>query len=235
LRAKVLVASSSQETGALLKEYLVNRGVTLSEGAQKIISYGVPYPGALNGECAKGKIYNMQAMALAHVRTIPYYLAGERIPLEAYPLLARKEHGYGGTDIVPVFQPEELEWRIAAGWEWFSSYVSIQQEYRVWVWRDEVLDTYKKNMVRPQDYKFIGRNFRNGFDFVPTPGLVILSNAAIRATKAIDLTFAAVDLMIGKDGRVYVFEVNSAPGVVRSGAQATLGKLADRMVEWVRE
>jgi hypothetical protein len=173
-------------------------------------------------------------MRAAQVRTVPFFLEGEYIPIEAYPLLARGNHGYGGTDIMTVFQPQEIPWREAAGAEWFSSYIPIESEYRVWVWRDEVLDTYQKKMNRPEDYKFIGRNFRNGFDFVHTADQWEVSDMAIKAVKCLGLDFAAVDCIRGRDGKVYILETNTAPGVIKSGAQKTLAKLADKMVEWLK-
>ena len=150
-----------------------------------------------------------------------------------FPLLARKAHGYGGTDLVPVFQLEEIPWRLAAGWDWFSSYIPVAQEYRVWVFRDECLDIYKKQMHRPEDYKYIGRNFRNGFDFVLAKAEPSIVDVALRAVAALHLDFAAVDLLLSTNDYIYVLEANTAPGAIKSGAHKTLGKLADRMVSWL--
>lgn len=243
MKARLRIASTSKETGALLEEYLAARGVSLysSYGPDPaikktvpVISYGVPHPGALNGCCGRGKIFNMRTMRDAGVRTVPFYMPEDNIPAHAYPLLARGNHGYGGTDIMTVFQPEELPWRVAAGAEWFSSFISIAHEFRVWVFRGDVLDTYRKKMNRPDDYKFIGRNFRNGFDFVHTENDPHVSLMATKAVGCLGLDFAAVDCIRGKDGRVYILETNTAPGVIRSGAQATLAKLADKMVGWLK-
>lgn len=238
--ASLLIADSSTETGALLKEYLQARGVRIVPKSDRVISYGVPRPGALGNTRPStrppgfGKIYNMQRMNQMGVRTVPWF-EGTQVPNGfRFPALARAAHGYGGTDIVPVFQPEEIPWRVAAGWSWFSSYVPVDQEYRVWVWRGEHLDTYKKQMNRPQDYKYIGRNFRSGFDFIHVPPERDVTDIAIKAVDCLHLDFAAVDLLRGKDGLLYILETNTAPGVIRSGAQATLGKLADKMVEWLK-
>lgn len=240
MKAKLLIAGTSRETGALLEEYLEARRVRLMSreyalAGLPVISYGVPRLGALNGCCGRGKIFNMRTMNEAGVRTVPFYLPEDHIPVEAYPLLARKIHGYGGTDLMPVFQREEIPWRVAAGWDWFSSYIPIGQEYRIWVFRDEVLDTYKKKMNRPDEYKFIGRNFRNGFDFVHAEDDPAVSAMAIGAVRCLGLDFAAVDCIRGMDLKVYILETNTAPGVIKSGAQGTLAKLADRMVGWLKE
>ena len=240
MQARLRIANSSKETGALLKEYLEDRGVTITNKAEKVICYGVPHEGAYgNTRPASrgpgfGKIYNMERMNQMGVRTVPWF-QGSVIPEGfKFPALARAAHGYGGTDIVPVFQPEEVMWRVASGWDWFSTFIPIAQEYRVWVCNGEHLDTYKKQMNRPTDFKFIGRNFRNGFDFIPAEYETDVAQIAIDALKALHLDFAAIDLLRGKDGLLYILECNTAPGVLKSGAQETLGKLADKMVEWLK-
>jgi glutathione synthase/RimK-type ligase-like ATP-grasp enzyme len=185
----------------------------------------------------------MLAMDAAGVLTVPWFQVSDiprgfefaqkqRIMDMRFPLLARKITGQGGTDIVPVFEAKEIPWRIAAGWDWFSSYIPMITEHRVWVFRGRALGTYEKQMRRPKDYKYIGRNFRNGFDFVKSDFVRDASEQAVKAVKALRLDFGAVDMLRGMDGRVYVLEVNTAPGCIKSGAQATLGKLADCIVDW---
>ena len=63
-------------------------------------------------------------------------------------------------------------------------------------------------------------NFDNGFLFCrdgvedfPKALLSILKEVAIAATKACSLDFAGVDCLEGQDGRVYVLELNSSPGL----------------------
>jgi D-alanine-D-alanine ligase len=235
--ARLLVANSSQETGAVLLKMLLDRGLELNK-AEPTICYGHPTKArpALNSNCGFSKIERMELMNAAGVRTVPWFEANKdflELPKDfKFPALARKAHGYGGTDIVPVMQPEEIPWRIAAGWDWFSSYIPVRSELRVWVFQGEHLDTYEKVMARPQEFKYIGRNFRNGFEFQPRKEVYYASSEAMRAVEAIGLDFGAVDMLIGTDGLPYVLEVNTAPGVLRSKAEPTLQKLADKMIEW---
>lgn len=240
-KVRLQIANVAKETGALLTEYLEDRGLQLvREGHSGVICYGVPtdFPKNLNGECGGGdKIRRLLQMEAGNVRTVPWF-KGNVVPLNfKFPALARNLSGHGGTDIVPVFEPQEVKWRLEAGWNWFSSYIPVKTEYRVWTFRDEVLDVYEKVMKRPNEYRYVGRNFRNGFDFqhirreeVPVDAI----RQAQMTTRAIKFDFAAVDMLLGWDGKIYVLEANSAPGVLRSGAQATLAKLADRMVDWVK-
>lgn len=233
---RLSIAGAAKETGALLREYLVDRGV-YDEAADAVVCYGQPTTKGspqLNGSCGTSKVDRLMMMQAASVLTVPWF-TGSDIPVGIkFPLLARRARGYGGEDIVPVFQEEEVQWRVAAGWDWFSEYVPITEELRVWVFRGECLDVYQKVMRRPEEFKYIGRNFRNGFDFKWLSGRQGGQHSAACAVEAVDLDFGAVDLIIGRDGKEYVLEVNSAPGVIRSGAEITLGRLADCIAEWGR-
>lgn len=234
---RLKIAPVAKETGELLKEYLTaHRLFECSEDAD--ICYGLlsykKYN--LNGNCGTDKMERLALMKQAGVPTIPWFVSGDGVPYDfKFPGLARKAYGHGGLDIIPVFQYEEILWRIHAGYDWFSEYIPIRSEYRVWVFRDNHLDTYSKVMCRPQDYKYVGRNFRNGFDFLhqfDPPRKAI--QAAIDTISSLGLDFGAVDMIHGKDDNIYVLECNTAPGVIKSGAQATLAKLADCMVMWVK-
>jgi glutathione synthase/RimK-type ligase-like ATP-grasp enzyme len=90
-------------------------------------------------------------------------------------------------------------------------------------------------MFRPHDFRGVaGRNFANGFDFVHTVEHADATKEAIKALDALQYDFAAIDMLRGEDGKIYILEANSAPGVIKSGAQRTLHKLVDRIEEWDR-
>lgn len=236
IKTSIAISSDGKETGTLLREYLQARGVYSDKGPA-LVCYGTNGMGspALNASCRSDKIKRMQAMGKAGVRLVPWAIGREAFNLQL-PLFARKLYGYGAKDLMPVFQADEIPWRIAAGWEWFSSIVPIHQELRVWVWRDEVLQGFAKRMRRPADYKSMGRNFGQGFEFEPITILASgdIGQQAIRATKALHLDFSAIDMIEGEDGHVYTLEANTAPGAIRSGAQDTLAALADRIADWAQ-
>lgn len=241
-KTSLAIANAASETGPLLQEYLENRGV-FDRHSEATVCYGQPAtrPGpTLNAACHLSKMARIAIMHEAGVNLVPFGFADDGAEFLAsqlqFPLFARKAHGMGGKDLMPVFQPEEIEWRIAAGWDWFSSYVPVARELRVWIFRDAILDVYEKVMERPEEYLKMGRNFGQGFEFKRLPLLDAPFDAVVQAHKAVgalSLDFGAVDLLIGKDGKVYILEVNTAPGVIRSGAQATLRALADHITDWV--
>lgn len=236
-RTTVYISSDGSETGALLRDMLQERGVYAANGPAAVC-YGVGgsiAEPALNTRCRSDKITRMQRMGSAGVQLVPWARGLDAMKLR-FPLFARRMYGMGAKDLMPCFQPEEVRWRLEAGWEWFSSIVPIHQELRAWIWRGEVLQMFEKRMVRPQQYTAMGRNFGQGFEFAPVD--VVQAGAAdnaILATRALDLDFAAIDMIFGKDGQIYVLEANTAPGAIRSGAQATLAKLADRITDWCRK
>ena len=229
---KVTISSSSKETGQLLINYLKSRDL-YDPKATACVCYGLgggAHP-ALNTHCSSNKIERLNLMAKEGVPTVPWSESGEGL---RFPLLARNTSGFGGTDIVAVFQSEELPWRRAAGFGWFSEYIPIQAEYRVWVFRGQHLGTYSKVMRRPGECKFIGRNFRNGFDFQPHPEIKSATQLAVEGIRAVGLDFAAVDMLLGKDGKLYILELNTAPGVIKSGAQKSLENLVGCVEKWVK-
>lgn len=233
---RVEISDAASETGALLVDMLKRKGV-FDNQSKNVVCYGTS-PGraqmanSLNGSCMSNKIKRMIAMQKAGCSLVPWFRGNEIPSGFKFPCLARRITGHGGTDIVPVFESKEVPWRIAAGWDWFSSYVNTETEYRVWVFRGEHLDTYEKVMKRPDDYKYIGRNFRNGFDFGHTHEHEDATLQAQNAIFALNLDFGAVDMLRGEDGNVYVLEVNTAPGVIKSGAQKTLSKLVECVLDW---
>lgn len=235
IKTNVLISSDGKETGALLKDILTQRGIYSPRG-EATVCYGLSSGGdgpAINGRCQSDKITRMKAMSRNGVQLVPWAIGKDAHDLKL-PLYARKSRGFGAKDLMPVFQREEIDWRIAAGWDWFSSVVPIAHELRCWIWRGELLDTYEKRMDRPQDYRAMGRNFGQGFEFALVKERNQATRQAILAVDSLGLDFGAVDLIIEKGGDALVLEVNTAPGVIRSGAQATLEKLADRIEGWCR-
>lgn len=233
ITTSVKISSDGKETGALLAQYLQARGVFHRVGPATVC-YGLSSATrpSLNAACQSTKVARMRRMQDAGVALVPWTDNPAIAAKMRFPLFARKSYGMGAKDLVPVFDADEIPWRVSAGFSWFSSVIPIESEMRCWVWRDEVLQAFEKQMQRPADYTALGRNVSQGFAFVSVQSRGPVPYNALLAVQALGLDFGAVDLIVGKDGGVYVLEVNTAPGAIRSGAQSTLGALADRIADW---
>lgn len=106
----------------------------------------------------------------------------------------------------------------------YTKYIKKQDEYRVHVVKDRVVDVQRK-ALRSDWYddnpgsepNYLVRNLQNGFIYVRgginPPKCVI--DQALLVVDFIGLDFGAVDVIYNKKGdQAYVLEINSAPGLV---------------------
>lgn len=98
----------------------------------------------------------------------------------------------------------------------FVKYIPKQKEYRVHVFNNQVIDFQQKKRSKPKDQVDMKiRSHDHGWNFC-REGVSIseeAKNIAISAVKALGLTFGAVDLIQTKKGKIFVLEVNTAPGL----------------------
>ena len=243
---RIRVAACSRQSAEWFSDALTSRGIAnaLERGTEETarVCYGwglerdrradVPTLNAKAGQFSK--LSHLRLMRDADVRTIPFAENATDAARLQFPLLARINSDGNGKDIVPVFQPEEIDWRIASGARYFTQYISRSAEYRFWVFRDRILATYIKTMRHPERYHGIGANHKDGFEHVfidRADSNRALWPIAIAAVKAVDLDFGGADILLGKDGLPYVLEVNSAPGA--NGPRAVgLTHLAEEVAKW---
>lgn len=225
-------------TGALLRDALVNLGVSLGGRADAVVNYGqrtfpqglpglnvAPYPGT--------KLAELQVLRDGGVSTPLIFLPRETTRENQYPLLGRKISHTQGRDIVPILSAQEHGWAVASGnVDYFTQYHSPVREFRSWVFRNSILASYEKFLHAPQNFRFVGCNHRNGFAFRrvrPTPPGV--KAAALQAIRVLGLDFGAVDILESTGGMVYVLEVNRQPGVSDINRSSLQG-LATRIKSW---
>lgn len=107
----------------------------------------------------------------------------------------------------------------------FTVYKPKKQEYRVHVFRGQIIDVQQKklrteddegNKIDPDRIDFRVRNLENGFIFAregvnPPPDVL---TQAVKALAATPLDFGAVDVIFNeKENMAYVLEINTAPGL----------------------
>lgn len=238
------VAKMSQPTGEILAGLLTDSGLRLTDmgNAEAVVCYGVPYKGQLPALNAKAGTFDnlsqIKQLGEKGVRVPPFVVDIENADWNRveFPMLAREEKHHGGKDIRPVMQVEEVPWRVASGSKFFTQYIPIAEEYRVWIYRRRVQAVYTKQMQYPDKYKRIGRNWQNGFAFAFVPKENRYGEATVLAAKAVfalGLDFGAVDIIQGKDGRFYVLECNTAPGV-SEGIRQGITSLSSSIVKWAK-
>ena len=244
------IAENCGPTGRILAKLLTDAGVPLTHdnnAAKGHVCWGAGGSYAqptLNAKCSNhNKLQELQALTTAGVQTIPFMLPNEvpqlmfpkrPIPF-AQPLLARKLKHHGGTDIRYCKDTRRARIALSKGRAFFTRYIPSTTEFRVWVYRKRHLGTYEKVLAHPElKHRMVGRNHRNGYAFqlvqeanIPRPAV----DLAVRSVEALGLDFGAVDVLLGRDGRYYVLEVNTAPGIEGPNRQV-IQSLAKRIINW---
>lgn len=127
--------------------------------------------------------------------------------------LGRSTHGAGGVDIAVY---NTALGRPTGHHDFYTKFVPNTREYRIHVFAGEILGVMGKYLDFPEQAgEGYVKNYAHGYRF-RTPNKELKPDrleAAKKAVAAVGLDFGAVDLLIGEDGRAYVLEINSAPGL----------------------
>ncbi len=237
------------KTGRLLGEILAEKGVNLTTGdVQAVVSYGIQLRTtvpSLNANAGRmNKYLEMQRLRERGVLVPDFASQPYEISSSAHGsdwhnetqrssprILGRRFKHTKGIDI-------QVYWHNPSAWsrsDYFVRYITPAREYRVWAFRNQCLGVYEKFLRYPakqrRDPHGIPWNWRRGYAFefyhnAPEE----LKALGVAAVKALDLDFGAVDILHGQDGRMYVLEVNTAPGV-RERRQG-LTYLATKIARW---
>ena len=193
--------------GALLRfkpTRVINKRSALTLAANKLISLVV-----LKGE----------QLSVPEIITLEQIRDGYH---PTFPILGRKRHHSQGTDIVLCLQNIDVQRAISRGEsDYFIQYVPTQREYRVHIFRNEVIrvsQKFQRDGERP--VPFI-RNTEHGHVFLNPR--IPLSDASLEACKlavnSLGLDFGAVDILIGDNNNTYILEVNTGPGLIEIGVE----------------
>lgn len=228
------IATAGRKTGLVLQQLVGPNPV------DAVVCYGSPYSGslpALNANC--GRLNKLeQAQRLTEglgARAIACLTFDQAVGFEDhYPaILGRKLQHSQGKDIVPILESWQLE-ATRGTCDFYTPYTSSVGEFRTWVYRNRHLGTYKKVLTYPEQFKRLGRNYKNGFRFQRVDNNDVpeeVKDLSRRAVRTLSLDFGAVDLLELRDGGHLVLEVNSAPGVADS-RRAVINNLAHRIQRW---
>lgn len=144
-------------------------------------------------------------------------------------VLGRTRHGARGRGI-HVYEPGD--WM--DNHQLFVEFIPNDREYRLHVVGDKVVRVQRKYLDFPEQAGdgFV-KNHEHGYRFrAPRQRLrPDREQAAIDAVKALGLDFGAVDLVIDRDDKAWVLEVNTAPACSCITATAYVGGIADLIRE----
>jgi hypothetical protein len=136
-----------------------------------------------------------------------------------FPIVAKPDNEHSGLGIQVFKSKEELDDADLSKFSSFSEKIDIKEEHRFFVWRGEMIqwtqrkpmddataDIAKKNPDQETNFSYILRDEQPSDDIKKV--ITYFSDAHD------DLDFYAIDLAETKDGKIYVFEMNSEPGAL---------------------
>jgi len=181
---------------------------------QFIVNYGKDYHNAhLNRNVIFNKLEVYERLQAAGISQPRMFHKGDEIPEDAFPLLARKKYHSQGRDIVYIHNKHDFDNNLEDFmYDFLVEYINKTSEYRVHILGDDAFVSVKfcgETVADP-----LVRSHNNGWRQIEYSRdwhdeLIIL------ATKAIDIMrydFGAVDI-IRKGDKLYVLEINTAPGL----------------------
>ncbi len=169
----------------------------------------------LNGKTASNNAANKQRalelMAAAHVNVPP---AATRFNGEL--LIGRTDSHMQGRGAFMITSQRDFELaKNNLGCTHFMTYVPTDREYRMHVFKGEVIAMSEKRMTDNCTSLHI-KNFETGWVFHYLDNAPAeIKQLAIAAVTCLGLDFGAVDIIKSVNGNLYVLEVNTAPSLVK--------------------
>ena len=150
---------------------------------------------------------------------VPSVLDPKKIKDLNFPIVAKPDNEHSGLGIKVFKNEEDLKDADLTEFSSFSEKIDIKEEHRFFVWRgemiqwtqrkpmdDETADIAKKDPNKETNFSYILRDEQ--------PSDEILKVIQYFSEAHSDLDFYAIDLAETKDGKIYVFEMNSEPGAL---------------------
>jgi gamma-F420-2:alpha-L-glutamate ligase len=152
-----------------------------------------------------------------------------------FPLVMKTTNTGKGKNVFKVSSLEEIE-RILTEKDKqlqafiFQDIIDYEHDLRVLVAGDEVLGVMKR-IPKPGDFR---ANFSLGGTVEPFTSTPEIDALAVKAAKSCSLLISGVDVLVGKDGKLWILEANRTPGL-EGISQALGGQIADRVVNFMIE
>jgi glutathione synthase/RimK-type ligase-like ATP-grasp enzyme len=149
-----------------------------------------------------------------------------------YPVIARPFHHSQGRRFYVANDPAELMKYFERGC-YAQDVVDKKDEFRLFILNGKIIEASIKVKARA-DADMMIRNHRKGwvFDRIRVADLnQPMKSACVDAVNIIGLNWCAVDACIANDGTPYIFELNSAPGLIPRKAQRLAEKINQYLLE----
>lgn len=235
--------SMGLQEAAKLPSIVVNPNSTTYQGRKTdyVINWGLSkQPHFLFNETyyqtillAVNKQYTFEALGFSQVPTLEHTTDIETAKEwhKTHTIIARTIlNGFGGQGIF-VIEPEEplIEAPL------YTKYKKKKHEYRVHVAFGKVIDITQKKKQKGATVNSKIRNHKNGWVYcrldIDFPEE--LKDIAIKAIRALGLSFGAVDIIWNqKEDKYYVLEVNTAPGLVGTTLTAYINAFTQDIKSW---
>ena len=150
-----------------------------------------------------------------------------------YPCIVRQRYHHQGRHLFVCKNGDDVEtaWRVCGPDGYLSEFIDKVAEYRVFVVQGRVACVASK---QPPADKRVAWNVAQGgkFDNVKWGDWPLRAvRVALEGFALSGLDFGGVDVMVDRDGKAYILEVNSAPSLTSPYRQACMAKCFDWIVQ----
>lgn len=152
-----------------------------------------------------------------------------------FPLVMKTTNTGRGKNVFKVESYEEIEKNLVEKEKnlqafLFQEIIDYEHDLRVLVVGDEVIGAMKR-IPKPGDFR---ANYSLGGTVEPFEPSNEVKELAVKAAKSCNLLISGVDVLIGKDGKLWVLEANRTPGL--EGISSALGaQISDKVVDFMLE
>lgn len=171
----------------------------------------------LNNQQKLGKASVLDRLTLYGLSTPKWKLCPHPPEAEAgdYPVLLRRNFGYGGSDIIKCDNEDEYM-RNYRTMDFWTKYIDKKYEFRIHVFDGDVLQITRKVPETEGGENPIAWNHSYGFRQVSYRNAFVemaLTNLGKRVSQIFNYDFFTVDVIADEYGKFYILEINTASGI----------------------
>lgn len=134
---------------------------------------------------------------------------------EDYPVLLRKNNGYGGSDII-FCEDEESFLNNRMTRDFWTKYIDKKYEFRLHIFGGDVIQITRKVAESEEAEEHVAWNHTYGFRQVTYRNAFVemaLTNIGKQIYEIFDYDFFTVDVIADDVGNFYILELNTASGI----------------------